>query len=163
SQKVPQQVPQAGHGSDTISVILSQNNRIALSVDLHGLAILWDLQTNRVVRRFNTVFGVEAVALSPTGDTAAICSAERVGLWHLSTGRTLWQVGSRRDNNEADGCLDLAFAQGGVSIVMANSWSGRLFRASDGRVVRSFEVPKSDPGSHRVFQHVTISPNGQLA
>jgi WD40 repeat protein len=164
SQREPLQVPQTGHDSDVIFVVLSQDNRIALSVDaLFGSALLWDLPTSRVVRRFETDLNPDAVALSPSGDTAAICSDDRVGVWNLSTGRRLWQLASRHNNEESGGCLDLAFAQGGVSIVMAGSWSGRLFRASDGRLLQSFELPKDEPGSGRVFQHVAISPNGQLA
>jgi WD40 repeat protein len=78
-----------------------------------------DLDTGRVVRRFEGGKGTHAVAFSPDSKTLATGSPERIQIWDLATGKVLLQL---RDGFGAPYFLTLLFAPDGKSLATGSSF-----------------------------------------
>ena len=98
-------VPQFGHSKPVVSVGFSPDGKWAMSADVFGTAILWDVATGRQLRSVrhssagDTYGSLSCAAFSPTGNVFATGGdRSSVILWHAHTGTAVQVLRKPRDD-----------------------------------------------------------------
>lgn len=69
------------------SVAMSPDEQILVSLDNSGTVKLWNLKTGQEIRRLKgDTSWINAIAISPTGQTLVAASGDSIKLWNLRTG-----------------------------------------------------------------------------
>jgi WD40 repeat protein len=70
------------------SVAMSPQEQMLASLDNSGTVKLWNLKTGQEIRRLQgDTSWINAIAISPTGQTLVTASGDSIQLWNLRTGR----------------------------------------------------------------------------
>jgi WD40 repeat protein len=122
------------HPPGVVDAVFSRDSRVLVTVGRDGRARILDPTSGRVLRELRNDGAVTALALSP--DATVILTGGVDGtatLWRATTGERLLTV-------RVDGPVSLArFDPAGERIAVVTGTSFEIFRAADGRAVRSFE------------------------
>lgn len=138
-------VPQLGHAGFVDALAISQDGSLALSGDTDGTVLVWDLRTERVLRRLEaTEELVSSVSVSPDGKLGASADTSgNIAVWELMTGRQLesWKY-------THDSTTWVQFAPDGKRLVSAD-YGGQvaLWELGRGDAVWSRYSPAGEPVS----------------
>ena len=149
----PTLMVQAGPAIWVWAVAFSPDGRYVLSGGYEKVARLWDVETQREIRRFEGHDSyVFAVAFSPDGTSVLTGSRDGTArLWNVETGEEL-----RRFDADSDAVKSVAFSPDG-KLVLGGCLDGlvRLWDAGTGKEVRRFRVGTDGAPS------VAFSPDGK--
>jgi WD40 repeat protein len=82
----------AGHENTVVALAVSPDGRRALSADVNGIAILWDLGSGKEILRFDSQGeGFNDIKFLPDGQTALTTSSEGT-LWDLTSGKAIRHI-----------------------------------------------------------------------
>jgi WD40 repeat protein len=152
-----------GHGQGVQDVVILPDGKRALSVsDLGGEAILWDLQTGALLRKylFEDVGNLRSVAVLPDGNRAIIGGySGHIALVSLDEGRVL-----HRYEKQERAVVQIVVHPGGTSFYTAIG--GVLGQGVGGGVLLRWQVDNDKPpvryaGPAGNLWGVTISADGQ--
>ena len=156
AQLAPQLVPPVGHTESVEGVVMTPDNRFAISAGIDHSLRLWELSSGREVRSFQGHSGsVDCVALSPDGTRAVSSGTDQtIRVWDVLTGNQLHQW----NHNAAH---SLAFLPDGKT-VLGGSTSGAvfLFDIESGEETR--ELMGDDDFKEDWAKSVAVSPDGRL-
>ena len=141
-----------GHSGEIYSVAFSPDGKFALTGSQDGTARLWNIQNDKVVRRFlGHKGGVSGVAFSPDGKSILTGGNDgTVRLWDEATGEQL-----RLFAGHAGGISAVAFSPDGQYVLSASGdKTAQLWDARTGQAIRTFI------GHADFVSSVAFSPDG---
>lgn len=145
-------------GADSVrSASFSANGqRLALGLGRRGIQI-WNPQSERLVRRIATPQAVRSVALSPDGSAVAAGGVRGAALWRAGDPAPT-QLGRRGL------VFSVAFSPDGRRVLTGGLRGvAELFRAGDGRLLRTLDVSAQSGGDRTDVNGVAFSTDGELA
>ncbi|MGO9460102.1 MAG: eIF2A-related protein [Rhodomicrobium sp.] len=148
-------VLQLGHSGSVNSVAFSPDGKTALSGNIDNTVRLWDLATDREIRKLEGHSEqVNSVAFSPDGKTALSGSLDHTArLWDLATGREI-----RKFEGHSKPVTSVAFSPDGKTALSGSrDHTIRLWDLATGREIRKIE------GHSGWFFSVAFSPDGKTA
>lgn len=154
SLEKPEIFPQLGHADRVQSVVFSPDGKFVLSGGLDNTLRLWDLKSEREIRRFNGhTDGVRTAVFSPDGRLALSGGRDKtLRLWDVNTGKEV-----RRFTGHSDAVLCAAFSPDGKLALSSSADKAlRLWNINTGRTIRTF-VGHADEIYSTVF-----SPDGKF-
>ena len=161
-----------GHATMLRSVAFSPDSRLLLAGSQNpdkrsGDLILWDAQTCRMIRRFETDTDVTSIAFSSDGSQAITGQGyiPQVTLWDVSTGREIRSFVTDR-YPESVPILNVAFGPDDRTLIGSGISNLYLWNTKSGEIVQKYTGHSSLPWSMSVspdFRYaVSASENGEI-
>lgn len=132
---------QLGHGVGVNAAVFASNGQFVLTAGKDGTALLWEVATGRMLRRFEGHDGgVNSATFSFDGKFVLTASDDRTArLWDATTGRTL-----RRFEGHAREVTSVTISPDGRSVLTGSmDQTARLWDVTTGRELRLFKVDGS--------------------
>ncbi len=161
------------HENVVFTAAYSPDGTQAISGDLDGKIILWDVATGQKVREYGPDDGdtdaveghtrlVRSVAFSPDGKTFLSGAADsRMILWDVETGEPLRVFGPDDPDTEAveghaRAVRTVLYAGDGRAVSASDDWTLALWDLNTGEMIRQFE------GHQERVRGAAISPDGTM-
>ncbi|MDM8523209.1 DUF1566 domain-containing protein [Desulfococcaceae bacterium HSG8] len=161
----PEFITQLGHLREIECVALSPDGKYALSGGWDCMLKLWDVNSGREIRSFDTdpSFVISSVAFSPDGKYA-LSGSGAMRLWDVNSGREILSY----QEDKADYHIDsrkvsvgvvrtVAFSPDGMHALAVTPESLELYETGSGKKVRTF-IPE---GYWIYFYSAAFSPDGK--
>jgi WD40 repeat protein len=149
----PELVVQKGHSSFMLCARFSPNGKYALTAGSDHTAILWDVESGRLIRSYrgHTDF-INSVAFSPDGRHILTGSRDKTAIvWDTETGEIL-----RTIRGHADGLMDACFSPDGQTILTGSvDKTAAAWNVNSGQLIQRFRAH-----SQKIFS-VAFSPDGR--
>ncbi len=148
-ERIPLQI--FGEGELYAAAYSPGGDYIATSA-ISGIALLWDAETNEIVRRFiGHTDVIQSVQFSPDGGLLLTGSDDNTAkLWNMETGKEIFTV-----YDHVHSVNEVAFSPDGKTFMTA-SWdnTAKLWDTETGELIRTFDHP------HAVYS-IAFSPDGK--
>jgi len=137
----------------TVQAAVSKDGRLLLTRDINHVAILWEVSSGKVLRRFSFDRGVEAVTIADDGRTLVLVCREKnyersARVLDALTGKELRRFAAPLLISSANARWVATFTAGGNDV--------KLFDAATGK-----EVGGSKPAAAKAFACLDLSNDGK--
>jgi WD40 repeat protein len=132
----PRFITQLGHSriGNLYDAAFSSDGRLLLTGGDDNTAILWDLASEREIRRFNQSNAVLSLAFSPDGRLVLTGDSNGAHLWEAATGKELRRFASQVAVDA------LAFSPDGRFVFTSGLPQSHLWEAATGKQIRQFNT-----------------------
>jgi WD40 repeat protein len=149
-----------GHSAEVGAVVFAPNGKLLASGSYDKTVKIWNTETGKLEKTFQTSQSVETVSFSP--DSTIIRSADTAGTvqqWQIETGQLLQTLDTLQseDGPKEDARYNFAFSADGKLIARANEGKGiRVWNLETGKLVSTL------PGHDVLTLGSSFSPSGLL-